>query len=105
MVIPYGWITWAAVNAVAGTGAVSGYEAAQAVGMGPLSAGAVTLAADTRALLDLNAVYGPVTAVLGPAAATAVGYFGGGHSAVPAAVSVGLAVLARSAMSRKGAAS
>lgn len=101
----YGWIAWAAVNAVAGTGAVSEYEVAQAAGLGPLSSGAVMLAADTRALLDLNSAYGPLTAVLGPTLATGLGHLGSGHSAVPAAVSVSLAVLARTALSRNGGAS
>ena len=99
----YGWMAWAAVNAAAGAGVPAGYEVAQSAGLGPVAAGAVTLAADTRALLDLDAVYGPYAAVLGPVLATAAGHFGSGHSAVPAAASVALAVLARSAASRKGA--
>lgn len=90
--VTYGWITWAAVNAAA----------AHAAGIGLIPAAAVTVAANTRTVLDLDTAYGPYTAVLGPVAATASSYLGGGHSAVPAAFSVTLAVLARSAATRKG---
>jgi hypothetical protein len=92
--IPYGWIAWAALNTAAGH--PPGYESA--------AAGAVRVAADTRAMVDLDAVYGPYTAVLGPALATVSGHAGSGHSALPAAVSVALAVLARSAATRRGTA-
>lgn len=99
----YGWLAWATVNAAAGAGVPAGYEVAQSAGLGPVASGAVTLAADTRALLDLNAVYGPYAAVLGPALATVSGQLCGGHSAVPVVSSLALAVLARSAATRKGA--
>lgn len=100
--ITYGWITWAALNAAAASGVSTGYEAAHAAGLGTVSAGAVTLAADTRALLDLHAAYGPYTAVLGPVVATVASHIGDGHSAMPAAVSMSLAALARTAISRNG---
>jgi hypothetical protein len=101
--IPYGWITWAALNAVTAAGASTGYETAHAAGLGTVSSGAVTLAADTRALLDLDSAYGPYTAVLGPVLATVASHLSSGHSAVPGAVSVGLMVLARTAAARRAA--
>jgi hypothetical protein len=103
--IPYGWLTWAALNATASAGASTEYLAAHAAGLGPVTAGLVTLAAHTKALTDLNAVYGPSTAVLGPVLATGSSLVCDGHSAVPAAVSVGLATLAHCAAHRKGTAS
>lgn len=104
-VIPYAWITWAAINAAAGTSAGYEYETAQAAGLGPVTSGAVTLAADTRALLDLNSAYGPVAAFLGPALVTTASHLYDAHSSLPAALSVGLAALARTALSRNGDAS
>ena len=101
-VIPCAWITWAAINAVAAAGASSGYEVAQAAGLGPVTSGAVTLAADSRALLDLNTAYGPVAAVLGPSLVTVASHVYDVHSSMPAALSVGLAALARTALSRSG---
>lgn len=101
-VIPYAWITWAAINAASGASAGYGYETAQAAGLGPVTSGAVTLAADTRALVDLNAAYGPVVAVLGPSLVTVASHVYDVHSSMPAALSVGLAALARTALSRSG---
>lgn len=98
----YGWMTWAAVNAAAGGWMSAEYQTVHAAGLSPLAAGLVTLAADTRSLMDLDAVYGPYAAVLGPVLTTAAGQLGGGHSAVPALVSVAAAVLARSSATRKG---
>lgn len=90
--IPYGWAAWAAANAVAGNG-FAGFDATA----GSVALGAVTVALGTRALLDLKAAYGPVTAVAGPALVTGSGLLADGHSAAPAAVSVALAVLSHSA--------
>lgn len=95
--IPYGWITWAAATtAVGAAGSAEGFHTL-ASSFGPVAAGAVTVALSTRALLDLKAAYGPLTASAAPLLATGAGYLGGGHSTAPAAVSVALFVLAHSA--------
>ncbi len=96
-----GWAAYAAVNTAAGTVAAHGISPALVAGLGPVAATAVTLAASTKALLDLNAAYGSVAAVLAPALVQVTALLGSGHSSAPAAASVALAVLAHSA--RKGA--
>lgn len=94
--IPYGWLTWAAVNAAATAGTTVGHTSGPAA----FAVGTVALATNTRALADLNALYGPSVAVCGPALATGASYVGGGHTAVSVAVSVGLMALSRSAAHR-----
>lgn len=98
--IPYGWTLWAAANsAVGAAGSGEGFHTL-ASSFGPVAAGAVTVVLSTRAVLDLKAAYGPLTAACAPVLASATGYLSSGHSTAPAAVSVALAVLAHSA--RKG---
>jgi hypothetical protein len=95
-----GWTAWAAANTVTGT-ALSGH--AMAAGLGPAGTAAVTVALaaiSARSLLDLSAVYGPLTAAATPALATGLGVLSGGHSTAPAAASFALFVLGQSA--RKG---
>ncbi len=95
--IPYGWIAWSAANAAVSTATANGFDVAQAAGLGPVTAGAVTLALTTRALMDINALYGSVAAVLAPALVTVTDVLSDGHSTAPAAASVALFVLTRSA--------
>ncbi len=98
----YRWFTWAVTNTAASAGTPSTLLGMHAEGAGVAGLLAVKLAADVRSLIDLDAVYGPYAAVTGPAAVTAASYLGSGHSLLPATFSMALAVLARSAASRKG---
>lgn len=95
--IPYGWLAWAAANTAVSAATTNGFDVAQATGLGPVTAGAVTLALTTRALMDLNSLYGSVAAVLAPALVTVTGVLADGHSTAPAAASVALFILTRSA--------
>lgn len=52
------------------------YRAAEALGLSPAVCGAVVLGSDIRTLLDLNAAYGPATALWVPVLTTALTHLG-----------------------------
>lgn len=82
--IPAPLIGCAVLNAGADLAASMEYQAAHAAGAGPLTCGAVALAADVRTLADLEGAYGPAAALWLPLGASLMAHVGAAATHNPA---------------------